>query len=95
MKFSKIAITAVLSAVATEPVWGLCDDVCFDFCDRLRQFGIQAANGEPDRICAAERSYVECAVRCMEGCPGFDCLDDVQPFLSNANGCMFTASQFC
>ena len=95
MKLTKIAITGVLSAVVMDPVWGFCDDFRLDLCDRLRQMGINAANGEPHFVCAAERSYVECVVRCMEESPGFDCWHDVQPFLSNANGCHFTTSGFC
>ena len=95
MKLTKIVIIGALSAAAMSPVWGICDDARLEFCDRRRQIGINAANGDYHLTCGAERGYVQCVVRCMEDSPGFDCWDDVLPFLSNAYGCHFTASEFC
>ena len=95
MNFSKIAIAAVLSAVATDPVRGNCHGICFDMCHRIKPNGNEAANGDPSRVCADERIYVQCLMNCLAGCPGFNCFDGVQPFLSTAHGCQFTATQFC
>ena len=95
MKLSKIAVTGVLSAFLMDPVWGICNNTCLDLCARQRQVRIEAANGDPSLICAAERGYVHCAIRCLEDCPGFICVEFVRPFLDNANECLFTVSQFC